>query len=77
MDDFKLERLKRFASDQHMFEAVFEEIQKSFVKRRQGADVHVLAATTLSLYQLEDARKDLITYSTSGEEENLKKIQHV
>lgn len=58
----KEEKLKRFAMDEAMFEAVFEKIEESFKRKKVDADVHVLASTTLSLYNLEDAKKIIGAY---------------
>lgn len=65
----KEQKLKNFANDVVMFEAVMAEIEKVFTKKKADADVHVLASVTLSLYALEDAKKVLMNYKNySGEE---------
>ena len=64
MNPQETEKLKRFVNDKILVEAVIKVFQTSFLKRRSG-DVHYLAAKTLALEFLEDARRELNKYQDS------------
>lgn len=71
-------RLKRFLNDKETFEILFSVIQDSFLKPRSNKEVHYLAAKSLSLEFLEDARKDLERHRVTNEDsEGGSKTSHV
>ena len=69
MNDFDLERVKRFVKDEATVEAVFNAIRASFLKARAEKDVHYLAAKSLAIEFLEDVRKDLEKYRLEEQKE--------
>lgn len=59
MNDLEKERIRQFINDPVMSEAVRDFLLKNFLKKKTGADVNILAASTLAVYQLTDAWKEL------------------
>lgn len=53
------ERIKRFMRDESANKAVYGQIQKSFLKTKQGDDIHMKAARFVALELLDEAWKDL------------------
>lgn len=53
------EKIEKFIYDEAMFETVFSAIQSSFLKARGSKDVQYLAAKSLSIELLEEAKKEL------------------
>jgi len=68
MNQQEIEKLKTFNSDKVLVNAVFSVLQDSFMKRRES-DVQFLAAKSLALEFLEDARKELSKYKRENEKE--------
>jgi hypothetical protein len=58
-----------------MIETVFSVIQDSFMKSRPNKEVHYLAAKSIALEFLEEARKDLEKHRNSTEEEKREGVQ--
>ena len=65
----KEEKLKRFAEDKVMNEAVYNEVLATFLKARVEKDVHYLAAKSLAVEFLSEAWKVLNNYKSSDVED--------
>lgn len=76
IDIQKQEKIKRFLADKVMQEAVFEVLQSSFLKKRAGADVHILASQTLANEALIEGWRELEKNKVSATSE-IKKLQQV
>jgi hypothetical protein len=64
------EKLKRFALDKTMNEAVYDVLRQFFLKKRGISDVQMLATERLALFLLEEAWRDVQKY---GQDEKKKK----
>ena len=73
MKNINEEKVKRFVRDEIMADSVFQIIQESFLKPRVNKDVYYLAAKSLAIEFLEDARKDLNKYKNEEEETKVSK----
>lgn len=65
MDQTKQEKINRFLGDRVMSAAVYEVLLEAFLKKKQGADINVIAASMLAVYALDDAWKELAKYTTA------------
>ena len=70
MNTFNTEKIKRFVRDEAMMASVFGIIQESFLKPRTEKDVYYLAAKSLAIEFLEDARRDLNRYKEEEEKKS-------
>lgn len=68
--DAKEEKLKRFANDKVMNEAVFELILTTFLKPKGNKDVHFLASERLAVDNLSIAWTELDKYKSDSESES-------
>lgn len=66
MNEVKQTKLQRFVNDEAMMEAVFEVIQESFLKARPNKDVYYLAAKSLAVEFLDEAKRSLTQQRISG-----------
>ena len=73
MNDYQIEVIKRFAADEATMSVVFSAIQGMFLKANPQKDVQYLAAKSLALEFLEDARKDILRYRASQPAEKVTK----
>ena len=73
MKNINEEKVKRFVRDEIMADSVFQIIQESFLKSRVNKDVYYLAAKSLAIEFLEDAKKDLNKYKSEEEETKVSK----
>ena len=62
LNDSQESRLKRFLNDRETSEILFDVLQDSFLKARANKEVHYLAAKSLAVEFLEEARRDLDKY---------------
>ena len=69
-------KLKRFASDLAMKDAVYRVLLTAFLKPRKDADVHTLAAKSISIDMLQEAWKDIERYR-EDEREASRSTDHV
>ena len=75
MTQERREKLKRFANDISLMEAVKEVLTASFLRERAEKDVHYLAAKSLAVEYLEDAWRELAR--VREEEPQAKTTTHV
>ena len=75
LNDTQKSKVVRFLNDEAMIETVFSVIQDSFMKSRPNKEVHYLAAKSIALEFLEEARKDLEKHRNSTEEEKKEGVQ--
>lgn len=68
MDATRREKLKRFASDTLMKDAVHSVLLMSFLKERKGADVHTLAASRVAIDMMQEAWKEIERYRSEADE---------
>lgn len=61
-NDLKIEKLQRFINDEAMAFAVHQTLIDSFLKKRTGQDVYLLAASRLAVDFLNEAWKELESY---------------
>lgn len=72
MTELQIEKLKRFANDPVMIEAVFRVITNSFFDRKGTKDVNVLAAERIALDVLREAERVIGIYKAKEFEESKK-----
>ena len=66
----KEEKIKRFIDDKLLQDAVYGIIMATFLKKKDYADVHVVAAQKIAIDLLQEAWKEmnLLDISTGGEQ---------
>lgn len=74
MNSIEQEKLKRFANDLTMSDAVYKLLLDAFLKSKITQDVYILAASRLSVDFLNQAWKELMTYKNDP---NLKVVTSV
>ena len=74
MDKIKNEKIKRFMEDKQTSGAVYEVLLNSFLNEKIANDVHVLAASRLSVNFLKDGWKNLERFRNKEEEESELKV---
>ncbi len=76
MDTQKREKINRFLADVVMADAVKEVLRESFLKKREGNDINILASSMLAVYALEDGWKDLnkVRNTVQGEKKDLVQV---
>lgn len=62
LNDFEIEKVKRFANDTLMSQTIYNLIREAFLTRKGQKDVQVLAAERLALDFLSDAWKEIIKF---------------
>lgn len=68
LSESQVVKVQRFLNDELMSEVVFSVLQESFMKARSNKEVHYLAAKSLSLEFLEEAKRDLEKYRNPSTE---------
>lgn len=68
MDDFEIEKVKKFINDQTMSDAVYSIIQDVFLRSKGQRDVYVLASERLALNLLSEAWKEIEKYKLNKED---------
>lgn len=66
----KQEKLKRFANDPVMREAVYEVLLNSFLKKGPNADVYEKASRFIAIGNLGDAWREIERLRVDGREDN-------
>jgi hypothetical protein len=74
MDEYKIEKLKRFANDQQMSDAVKDVIETELGQPSKDRDVNMLAAHFLAIEIIKTAWKEIEKYKLENEVED--KIAH-
>ncbi len=69
MNETRKAKIRQFLNDEVMADIIWSEIQGSFLKARKEKEVYYLAAKSLSVEYLEEARKDLERWRDSVDSE--------
>ena len=59
MNPTQIEKVKQFANDNAMSEAVYYVLLKSFLRRKERTDVNITAAERIAIDLLEDGWKEI------------------
>lgn len=61
------EKIKRFVADKEMFGAVKNTLLKTYIKKGEYNDIHMLAAAKIAIDLLEDGFREIIRVSNQSE----------
>lgn len=75
MKQLNEEKLKRFANDSEMNEAVKEVLLTTFLKKIPNADVNILASQTIAINLLLEAWREIDEYILENEEDKQERRQ--
>lgn len=67
MDLAQKEKINRFLADKAMAKIVYDVLLQSFLKKKNDADINILASSMLAVYALEDGWKELQKYKNETE----------
>lgn len=65
MNDFEIEKIKRFVSDKVMGDTIRKVLTMAFLKPQKNRDIYTLAASRIALDLLDEAWKELNKFSES------------
>jgi hypothetical protein len=77
MNEREIAKIRGFINEKEMSESVYNLLFRNFLQKRNGSDVHILAAQTLAVQFLEEAWMEMERYKTEKKKDNQPTVNYV